>query len=219
MRATASGERRSSETSGGRHDAELSDFHCSIEWHLARLGSWARILYPFAYRLAHGDGGCFYASGLKVARHLGCSPDTVYRACQELVSDGFFRLVRTGRAGGRWKRTGKPVQYEVVSHQRWAQLHPGECAEKISFPWTGQFDPERDALGAEIYKASGIKFERKELNYIRACGRSEVEIVRELQFLISEGQTDKKHKLLSLLLNRLKGLPDEASAADRHQRR
>src|ERR1051325_4167054 len=93
---------------------ENSSYHCSPEFHLARMPGSAAIIYPFALRLS-GKTGVFHASAVTMSRYFGISHSTVLRALQTLEEHQFFVRVATEKF--------RPTKYRVLSHKQWAADH------------------------------------------------------------------------------------------------
>jgi hypothetical protein len=83
-------------------------------------------LWVHARELAHASG-VFYFSGPAVARHFrGTTKTTIYRVAKSLVSAGWFLEKQKSRHD---PTTGvfRAAQYEPISHDEWAERHPGQC--------------------------------------------------------------------------------------------
>lgn len=148
-------------------DSNETAFHCCAEWHLARLKSpTTALVYPFALRIATNSGK-FACSAISVSHFLGVHRTTVLRAYQELTTLGFFELLEHGMFDTNI--------YRVLRHNEWADQHPGLCAVKVEYPWTGEGDP----LGQRLYAASGgrVKFKDFQVRAYRATGLEEDTIV------------------------------------------
>lgn len=115
---------------------EESYYHCSAEWHLARLSrgrALVPILYTFALLLSQKHEGRFYCSASRLAEHFGYERKAVYGALDILEQSGFFTLVS--------KQLGETNIYRVVTHKEWTGSHPGECVTKMEFAWRGRKYP------------------------------------------------------------------------------
>ncbi len=148
-------------------DEEPSNFHCSSEWHLARLQCpTAALVYPFALRISKNSGK-FACSAISVARFLDVHRTTVLRAFHKLSELGFFELLEYGKFDTNI--------YNVVLHSDWAQRNPGKCIQKIQFPWSGEGDP----LGQQLYAASGgrVKFKEFQIREYRKSGLDDADLV------------------------------------------
>jgi hypothetical protein len=175
---------RSIENSISPQDSLQQDsyFHCSVEWHLARLTSrFAPILYHFARRLS-SRSGVFSASMERVAEHFGVDRNTADRAAEELACVGLFGLLQVERF--------KPNAYRVVDHKKWAQRHPGQCVQKASYPWDGEGDP----LGRQLYAISGqrVQFLPNQTTGLRNLGFSDEEIIEEFRTFLDESDYEGK---------------------------
>jgi hypothetical protein len=124
-------------------DNKESAYHCTIEWHLARLVPLAAVLYPFAYRISKASRR-FHCSAVNLVQHFGVSEWTVLRAIRALQAAGLFILLA--------KEPFKPSVYRVVSHKEWAADHRGCCAVRDAYPWS---EEGGDQLGIRLYNASG----------------------------------------------------------------
>jgi hypothetical protein len=158
----------------------LTRFHCSVEWHLALLeGRFTGLIYSFAYRIA-GTGGSFHASAINVAEFFHCHRNAVLRSYKQLEQAGFFVVKRPAlklrQGDGRFTTT----IYEVLSHKEWARKHPGECAAKETFPWSGEeFSTRREQMGQALYRVTGFRYTAKELNWLcDRAGADDAEILR-----------------------------------------
>lgn len=140
-----------------------TNYHCSIEWHLARLTNFAGLIYSFAYRLSKKSER-FHCSTENLAEYFGVSRSKVSRAIQQLRAAGFFQLIV--------EEYFRPNVYKVLSHKEWAEDNPDRCAEKISFPWSSE---KGDELGARIYNLSGgrVKMAPYKLAALRKTGLSD----------------------------------------------
>ena len=151
-----------------------SQYHCTVEWHLARITNFASILYPFALRISKGSRR-FFCSQEKLAAHFGVSRSTIRRAIKELVALGFFSLLAQEKF--------RPSLYRVLRHKEWVVEHPQRCAVKQTMPWSQE---EGDPLGISFHNASGgrIKYEPYKLAALRNTGLSDdALVVRFEQFL------------------------------------
>jgi hypothetical protein len=156
--------------------AELENeyFHCSSEWHTARLSPVCRSIYPHAFRVSGGidtklPDRRFFGSAESLATYFGYSVCQVHRGLLELEKAGFFQLVA--------RKKFKPTHYRVLSHDDWASKHPGQCTTKVEFPWTGEDDP----LGQSLWKMSGgqVKFADFQVKNLRNLGVGEDNVVKE----------------------------------------
>jgi hypothetical protein len=109
-------------------------YHCSWEWHIARLIPVCSLIYPFAFRVSGGmdtplADRRFYGSAESLATYFNYSESQVRRGLLELEESGFFQLI------ARKKFT--PTHFRVFSHDDWAAKHKGRCTAKVQYPWTG----------------------------------------------------------------------------------
>jgi hypothetical protein len=154
---------------------ETVPFHCSAEWHFARLQGkgrfFAATLYSFAFHLSKSTGS-FFASIPRMAEYFGVDERTVRKALHALEQTGFFELLAKPR--------GRPRQYRVVGHKEWASLRPGVCPQKEQTPWE---DEPKDELGKMLYAISAGRF-RPYPNFLkgmRRTGHSDLEIARHFR--------------------------------------
>ncbi len=168
---------------------ETAPFHCSAEWHFARLNGrgkfFAATMYSFAYHVSKNTGN-FYSSIPRLAHYFGVDERTVRKALHALEKTGFFEIVAKPR--------GLPVQYRVVGHKEWATLHDGRCTQKADrMPWD---DEPQDALGKLLYAVSASRF-KPYPNFIkgmRNTGHSDAAIANHFRTFLRTYQP--KHKRL-----------------------
>ena len=118
-------------------------FHCSWEWHIARLCAVCALIYPHAFKVGGGietelAERRFFASAGSLAAYFDYSECQVRRGLKQLEEAEFFQLIA--------RKKFKPTQYRVFSHDEWALRHKGKCTTKVTFPWTGEGDPLGQAL-------------------------------------------------------------------------
>jgi hypothetical protein len=123
--------------------------YCSAEYHFARFtgdgASIALLLYNISWHVAGADG-LFFVSGQKLAAYLGIQNDEViYAAARLLVLSGFWEVAE--------RKLGKAVRYRLVSHEEWAQRHPGFCITKYQFPF--QDDDDVAQFGKRLHGILG----------------------------------------------------------------
>lgn len=148
-------------------------FHCSWEWHVARLSPVCALLCPFAFKVSGGKekelrDRRFFASAGALADYFGYSESQIRRGLNALVDLGFFQLVSSKKF--------TPNHYRVLSHDDWAQKNKGRCTSKTQFPWTGEGDP----LGRSLWTLSGgqVKFADFQVTNIRKLGLDEETVVK-----------------------------------------
>jgi hypothetical protein len=154
----------------GPSPSDFNPFHCSVEWHLSRLSSkLAPILYGWGRRLSSSSES-FYPSVESMAIYFSCDRTTVFRALQELVGDGWAKVVS--------EESGKPVVYRFIDHLEWASENPGCCLQKDEMPWEGQ----GDLLGQRLFSISGgkAKFYPRQMKGLRKFGLDDAQV--ELEF-------------------------------------
>jgi hypothetical protein len=72
--------------------------------------------------------GMLYFDGRTIAGYFaGTGKNTIYRIVKSLVKNGWLFVQTKGRS----TRNGVfiPTQYQVLSHDEWAEINPGECIE------------------------------------------------------------------------------------------
>lgn len=91
--------------------------------------------------LAHQSGTLFFNGPGIAARFQGMHKSTAYNLADALTAAGWFKLTKesTRRRDG----TFSPKQYRVLSHEEWAEEHPGVC-ESLQ-----QADPPFHSAGME----------------------------------------------------------------------
>jgi hypothetical protein len=166
-------------------DQEFTSFHCCAEWHLSRLSSPCAVIYPFALRISKNSGK-FTGSAGSVGRFFCFSLRTAQRGFRELRESGFFTLIESG------KRSFEASTYGVLTHKEWAIQHPGECAEKFSYPWTA----EGDHFGQKLWVASNcqVRFLPFQLKTYRDTGISEAEIISLFEPWYANHKADQQGK-------------------------
>ena len=147
-------------------------FHCSCEWHMARLPSVSALLYPLAFRVSGGSEiglkeRRFFASAGSLSDYFDYSECQIRRGLTALEESGFFQLIS--------RKKFLPNHYRVLSHAEWAVKHPGGCTSKIVLPWTG----EGDSLGQALWKISfgQVKFADFQVRGLRALEPDEGRIL------------------------------------------
>lgn len=164
-------------------DPTLAHYHCTSEWHLAKLKSrFAAILYPFAGRISSKTSR-FHCSAERVAGHFGVSRWTVIRSIKELEGLGFFELIA--------KEPFRPSLYRVWSHSDWAKAHPDCCAVRATYPWSGE---EGDALGVRLFNITGgrLKYQPHQLAALRNTGLSDDQLAMRLEVFVRAEMNRRK---------------------------
>jgi hypothetical protein len=164
-------------------------FYCCAEWHLARLAPICSLVYPLALRLSKTHDGIYTYSAKSVAEFLGYDEWTVRESgCKKLAELGFFVLRERG--------TFEANVYKVLSHNEWAADHPGQCATKTTYPWSG----EGDKLGQDLYVASGskVKFKNHQIKFLRSLGLPQERILSEFEtFWAEQSMKSQAHQFKS----------------------
>jgi len=154
-------------------------FHCSIEWHLISLGATAIAVYNLAYRVAK-KSGVFSGSTVEVGKYFGARRQTIGDAFAQLEALGFVEEITNG------KSDGESNTYRVLSHKEWAAKHPGQCCEKVEFPFG------HDELGKQLYAASGgkVMFRDFQMANYKKTGQTDEQIVQRWKDFLATNQTD-----------------------------
>jgi hypothetical protein len=138
---------------------ETSHYHCSAEWHFARLNGrgrfFAAALYSFAFHLSKKTGR-FYASIPRMAEYFGVDERTVRHALRQLEKTGFFEVVS--------KPAGQAIEYRPVGHKEWREKYSGKCVTK------GTQNERANALGRLLYTLSAGRFNAWP-NYLKGLRR------------------------------------------------
>src|SRR5665213_352939 len=165
---------------------EDSAFHCSSEWHMARLPPICAIIHPFALRLS--TSGVFCASAVNLANYFGYEERTVRRGLDALTREGFLEVVE--------KRLMQPTTYRVSNHRDWATKHPGRCATKIEYPWSGEGDVLGQMLSARTaFKVKFLPFQTKNL---RSLGLPDEALIERFDgYYAAEGKQKKAKNVVS----------------------
>ena len=154
-----------------------SNYHCSPEWHLARLkhAPFAAPLYSFAFRISKKTGR-FHGSVLGLAGHFKVSRWKVQRAIQALLDLEFFVVIS--------QEPFSPSVYSVLSHAAWKKEHPGRCVVKEEFPWSGE---EGDQLAMWLWNVSGgkVKYQPHKLAALRKTGLTDDQIVEQFETFVA----------------------------------
>jgi hypothetical protein len=143
----------------GDTDMEFSHYHCSAEWHLARLKGKGAYYAPLVLSMALHLGkksGVFSASIPRLAAYFNASENTIRKAIHLLVGQGFLEEIS--------KEDGASYCYLPLTHREWAAKHPGRCTEKESMPWSNE---PGDTLGVGLYAISGGRF-KPYPNFVKA---------------------------------------------------
>jgi hypothetical protein len=172
---------------------EDSPFHCFEQWHLANLKPACALVYPLLYKIAKpvrvGAGDerrLFYASVENLALYFGKNRSTIDRAIKDLIKHSFLEKIKQVKF--------QPTQYRVVSHEEWASRHPGQCAEMLQFPYSGEID----TLGQTLFTISGgtVKFNRFQVNNIRKLGiRDEDAYTEFATYMDGPGQSEPVRRI------------------------
>jgi hypothetical protein len=171
----------------GDTDMEFSHYHCSAEWHLARLRGKGAYYAPLVLSMALHLGkksGVFSASIPRLATYFKATENTIRKAIHILVEQGFLEVIS--------KEDGASICYLPLTHKEWAAKNPGRCTEKESMPWSNE---PGDTLGVGLYAISGGRF-RPYPNFVKAMrntGLDDSAIVKHFRnFVQQEKPVGKK---------------------------
>jgi len=124
--------------------------YCSAVWHLIRLkGKGSALAFPLYDRACAlaSKSGRFHLSLTRLAPYFNVDRRALYSAADLLRQSGFFIETDYG--------CGEPSHYHPVTHEEWAEKHPGKCCEKLVMPWDGE---DGDPLGRQLYGITGLTF-------------------------------------------------------------
>jgi hypothetical protein len=109
----------------------------------------------------------FFAGPKATADYFGVSESTIRRHRKALEKSGFFELERRG--------VNSTNKYRVLTHEEWAEKHPGSCVERLEMPW----DHENDPLGQRLFAVSGgdVHFLPYQILQLHATGLEDEAIV------------------------------------------
>lgn len=160
------------------------DFTCAVERHLWHSGL-ALAIYGKLYALTVKNGGHYFSSKERFMEYLGASRDGVDKAFKLLEKQGWIEreYLDPQNTFEIRKKEYRSKDYRVVSHNEWAEKHPGQCCVKELMPWDGE---EQDKLGQDLWKFSGgkLKWFANQLAALRGSGLSDAEIGSEFRTLI-----------------------------------
>jgi hypothetical protein len=183
----------------------LSHYHCSSEWHFARLKrkgrgpNYAALIYSFALHLSK-KSGVFYASTPRLAEYFGADVRSIRKALRQLVILGFFEKIS--------EEPGATISYRPIHHKAWAANHTGQCTEKASTPWD---EEPGDTLGRELHAISGGRFYPRP-NFVKAMrntGHSEADIREHFRTFVLNAQPVGKSGAVGLSGRFIKHLRNE----------
>jgi hypothetical protein len=174
-------------------DAPENEFyHCSAEWHLAKLSPICALIYPLilrvssARKLPKGDlqSRLFFGSANSLAEYFGYSESQIRIGLNELEELGFILLVNAGKFA--------PNVYRVFKHEEWIKTHKEQCTSKVEYPWTG----EGDTLGQALWVISGskVRFHPNQIKGIRGLGFSEVQTLNFFAKFMSGLEEPKRRR-------------------------
>jgi hypothetical protein len=155
---------------------ELINYHCSSEWHLSKLKNrYSGLIYSFGLRISKTSKN-FFCSAVNLAEYFDCHRNTIYNALTELRTIELFSLLS--------KKCFEVSVYRVLSHKEWAAIHPGQCPDKLEFPWS----QENDQLGQQIYAASGgkIKVSPFQITALRKTSLSDDLILARFKYFFGQ---------------------------------
>jgi len=150
-------------------DHHQEEFHCSAEWHLARLSKAASLIYNWSLRISKKSRR-FRVSPNQAAKYFKIAPRTAQLGYEQLKKVGLFELVESGKA------SGEVSVHKPLIHKEWAARNPGKCVAKIEFAWT----PENDLLGQELFNMSDgrIQFKQFEIKRYRQFDLNDETVIK-----------------------------------------
>ncbi|HWY54256.1 MAG TPA: hypothetical protein VNZ03_07320 [Terriglobales bacterium] len=96
-------------------------FHCSAEWHLAKLGKYPGLVHALILRIQTEERD-FFGSNDQIAEYFGADEKTVRRVLDVLVDTGFVEVIE--------ERVGESTIYRALTHKEWAAKYPSRCCVK-----------------------------------------------------------------------------------------
>jgi hypothetical protein len=166
-------------------ESPTTEYHCTAEWHFARLHSkYSALLHGFALHIST-ESGRFYCSQVRLAGYFGCSRRAIWTAIHELERAGFFVRISSSAFCTN--------VYTVLDHPAWAKRNPGKCTTKIDMHWSAE-GPE---LGRRLYAISGgrVKFRPEQIRYLQDRYTDE-EIENGFRRLLGRGVSVDKHSVI-----------------------
>jgi hypothetical protein len=156
-------------------DEIFAPYHCSAEWHFARMRPGPALIYPWALKVSKKYGQ-FYCSTVNMAEYFGCSRGKIDRGIEDLTESGFFEVALP-------PEPFKPGVYTALHHKEWAKQHPGRCVTKLEFDWS-----KSDELGQALYAASGgrVKLLAFQLTLLRNSGLDDTAIASKFKTFLAE---------------------------------
>jgi hypothetical protein len=99
--------------------AATTAFHCSAEWHLARLDRYAVPIHCLMLKVQDDH---FFGSEKQMAEYFHAGRRHIHDAVLKLIDSGFVLKIAA--------RKGNSTIYRALTHKEWAENHPGQCAAK-----------------------------------------------------------------------------------------
>lgn len=96
-------------------------FHCSADWHLARLGKHAALVHALMLRVQTEDKDFFGSKG-QIEEYFDADEKSIRKAIRSLVDIGFVEEIQT--------RGGQSTIRRALTHKEWVARNPGRCAVK-----------------------------------------------------------------------------------------
>jgi hypothetical protein len=96
-------------------------FHCSAEWHLAKLGKYPALVHALILRIQTEERD-FFGSNDQIAEYFGADGKTIRRVLDVLVDTGFVEVIE--------ERVGESTIYRALTHKEWAAKYPSRCCVK-----------------------------------------------------------------------------------------
>jgi hypothetical protein len=112
-----------------KSDPKHKAFKCSFAWHYRKSGLYLAVYYLLG-GLTNGGQTSFFSSKKKVADYFDADYETVRRIFKQLVKEGWLKPA--GNNGNK---------FWFVSHDDWAEEHPGRCCQRATLTWDNETDP------------------------------------------------------------------------------
>jgi hypothetical protein len=96
-------------------------FHCSAEWHLAKLGKYPALVHALILRIQTEERD-FFGSNDQIAEYFDADEKTIRRILDVLADTGFVEVIE--------ERVGESTIRRALTHKEWAARYPGRCCLK-----------------------------------------------------------------------------------------
>lgn len=172
-----------------------SPYHCTAEWHLARLRPICALIHSFALHIGH-ESKRFACSAVSMAEYFEYNEATIREGFQQLEKLGFFEKMIQG--------TFNASVYRVFNHEEWTMKHPDQCVIKLDPGW------KDDPLGQRLHVASGmrVKWYAPQIGALRKVGLTDEQIVAEFErYYELEGQRKKSSNVPKGFIFHLRNRP------------